>query len=115
VIALAVIFHGSAAGFTPNFRHVDIASPVATLFYFAMSINVVLAVFNLIPLPPLDGSHVIRPFLPYNALRIYDRIGYTGLMIIMFVLPLIGLPLVSIFIAPFMAFYEGLLNVFLRF
>ena len=30
-------------------------------------INVGLGVFNLIPLPPLDGSKVIKPFLPYNA------------------------------------------------
>ena len=29
--------------------------------------NVGLGVFNLIPLPPLDGSKVIMPFLPYNA------------------------------------------------
>jgi Zn-dependent protease len=115
VLVLAVIFHGSAAGFTPNFRHADIASPLATLFYFGMFINVVLAVFNLIPLPPLDGSHVIRHFLSYNALRVYDRFGYAGLMVIMFVLPLLHLPVVGILISPFMAFYQGLLNAFLRF
>jgi Zn-dependent protease len=115
IIALAVIWHGSNAGIGPNFRHADVASPLATLFYFAMSINVVLAVFNLIPLPPLDGSHVIRHFLSYNALRTYDRVGYGGLIVVMFILPLIGLPIVSILIAPFMAFFEGLLNLFLRF
>jgi Zn-dependent protease len=115
IIALAVIFHGTNAGIGMSFRHADIASPLATLFYFAMSINVVLAVFNLIPLPPLDGSHVIRHFLSYNALRVYDRIGYGGLIVIMFILPMIGLPIVGILIAPFMAFFEALLNVFLRF
>jgi len=115
IIALAVILHGSNAGIGSNFRHADIVSPLATLFYFAMSINVVLAVFNLIPLPPLDGSHVIRHFLSYNALRVYDRIGYAGLIVVMFVLPLIGFPIVGILIAPFEAFFEGLLNLFLRF
>jgi Zn-dependent protease len=114
IIVLAIIFHGSNAGIITNFRHADIASPLATLFYYAMLINVVLAVFNLIPLPPLDGSHVIRHFLSYNALRVYDRIGYGGLIVIMFILPMIGLPIVSIVIAPFMAFFEGLLNLFLR-
>lgn len=33
----------------------------------AISINVGLGIFNLIPLPPLDGSKIIMPFLPYNA------------------------------------------------
>ncbi len=33
----------------------------------AIAINVGLGVFNLIPLPPLDGSKIIMPFLPYNA------------------------------------------------
>lgn len=33
----------------------------------AISINIGLGVFNLIPLPPLDGSKIIMPFLPYHA------------------------------------------------
>lgn len=32
-----------------------------------ISINIGLGVFNLIPLPPLDGSKIIMPFLPYKA------------------------------------------------
>jgi Zn-dependent protease len=115
IIALAIIWHGSNAGIGANFHHADIASPLANLFYLAMWINVVLAVFNLIPLPPLDGSHVIRHFLSYNALRVYDRIGYAGLIVVMFILPMLGLPIVGILIAPFMAFFEALLNLFLRF
>jgi Zn-dependent protease len=114
IVALAFIYHGASAGLPVNFHRADIGSPLATLFYFAMSINVILAVFNLIPLPPLDGSHVIRHFLSYKALQVYDRVGYTGLVVIMFVLPLLGLPLVSILITPFMAFFEGLLGLFLR-
>ncbi|MGC2110819.1 MAG: site-2 protease family protein [Candidatus Korobacteraceae bacterium] len=114
IVALAIIWHGSNAGLG-TIRHADVASPLATLFYFAMSINVVLAVFNLIPLPPLDGSHVIRHFLSYNALRVYDRIGYGGLIVIMFILPMLGLPIVGILIAPFEAFFEALLGLFLRF
>jgi len=40
---------------------------VMTLIQMTAVINVGLGVFNLIPLPPLDGSKILLPFLPYNA------------------------------------------------
>ena len=40
---------------------------ILTLVSTTIVINIGLGVFNLIPLPPLDGSKVIRPLLPYNA------------------------------------------------
>src|SRR5271155_3578211 len=113
VIALAIVVHGSSRGIGQSFRGADIGAPLGQFFYLAMWINVVLAVFNLIPLPPLDGSHVIRHFLSYNALRVYDRIGYAGLVVIMFILPMLGISIIGAIIAPFLAFYEILLALFL--
>jgi Zn-dependent protease len=40
----------------------------------AIEVNLSLFVFNLIPIPPLDGSHLVRNTLPYNAVQVYDRI-----------------------------------------
>src|SRR3954451_12607438 len=58
--------------------------PLCLLLYELMVINVVLGVFNLIPIPPLDGSHVLRHFLPATALRVYDTVGYFGLFLLVF-------------------------------
>ncbi len=59
--------------------------PLVYLFYLAMFLNLILAAFNLLPLPPLDGSHVFRHMLPYNALRVYDSLGIFSLILILVV------------------------------
>jgi Zn-dependent protease len=56
--------------------------PTALLFHEALKINVLLGIFNLIPLPPLDGSHVIRHFLPDGIRRGFDMAGIALLWIL---------------------------------
>jgi Zn-dependent protease len=45
------------------------------LAILAVQINLTLFFFNLLPIPPLDGSRVVRNLLPYRAVQQYDRIG----------------------------------------
>ena len=50
-----------------SFLASQIGTIIMLMINIAISINIGLGIFNLIPLPPLDGSKVIKPFLPYNA------------------------------------------------
>ena len=50
-----------------TFLYSTIGSIIITIVKITISINIGLGVFNLIPLPPLDGSKIIMPLLPYNA------------------------------------------------
>lgn len=59
-------------------------APVAVLLFELMLINIVLAVFNLIPVPPLDGSHVLRYFLSDSVRAVYDRIGIFALLALVY-------------------------------
>lgn len=57
---------------------------------YGILINFILAMFNLIPIPPLDGSHVVANLLPGPMAYAYRSMGQAGLMIlllIMFLLP----------------------------
>lgn len=96
LILLVVVKHSSALGqqivsgiplgYIPS-EMASVLVPVCLLLYDFLLINIVLGVFNLIPVPPLDGSHVIRHFLPDAALRIYDNIGIFGLLALVYLAP----------------------------
>lgn len=67
---------------------------VALLAFLAIFMNVSLCVFNLMPVPPLDGSHVVRNMLPYNAVRVYDRVSGWGSYLLMLLCARLVMPTV---------------------
>ena len=56
-----------------SFLNSQLGMIIILMINIAISINVGLGVFNLIPLPPLDGSKVIKPFLPYNTRQWFEN------------------------------------------
>jgi Zn-dependent protease len=80
-------------------------APAAQFLYGLMFINVILAVFNLIPVPPLDGSHVLRHFLPQGVREVYDRMGWYALI----ALVIFGGPFISRLIRPVWGFFNQIL------
>jgi Zn-dependent protease len=97
-----LLVRGAVAGFMQENAAL---TPVVLLLYEFLVINVLLAVFNLIPVPPLDGSHVLRHFLPDNLRQIYDSLGMFALMALVF----FGGGLLLALIRPVLGLYISLL------
>ncbi|MCD6228981.1 MAG: site-2 protease family protein [Candidatus Omnitrophica bacterium] len=52
------------------------------IFIYGILINLILCIFNLLPLPPLDGSRVVATFLPYRQALRYLKLEIVGFIII---------------------------------
>ena len=53
------------------------------LALYGVSINIILALFNLIPIPPLDGSHILALVLPRELARLYSYLEPVGFILIL--------------------------------
>ena len=66
----------------------DPNSLIAFLLYTFATINIALAVFNLIPIPPLDGHKIVRAFLPKNLQYSWEKLEkYSVFLILLLILP----------------------------
>jgi Zn-dependent protease len=60
----------------------NVSVPVAAILSQAMRLNVLLAVFNMIPIPPLDGGNVLSGLLPYSLANVFNRIRPYGFLLL---------------------------------
>ena len=67
----------------PPAGHSVLLEPVAKLLSIMLMLNLSLGVFNLVPIPPLDGSHVLEVLLPYEMAQAYGQIRPFGMWILM--------------------------------
>ena len=70
------LFYSSGGGFS------NLLSPLITIVYYTIVINVILAFFNLIPIPPLDGSGVVMGLISEEAAQKYEQIRPYGFFIL---------------------------------
>ena len=93
-LLLAVLFAGlyklmlvgTAAVAIPNMTVYNVLMLTALFFQLGVSINVMLAIFNLIPIPPFDGSRIALAFLPahiYFKIQRYERYIFLGFFLLL--------------------------------
>ncbi|HZE70615.1 MAG TPA: site-2 protease family protein [Pyrinomonadaceae bacterium] len=66
----------------------SLQEPVGIFLEYLLTMNVSLAVFNLLPFPPLDGSKILETFLPESMqplLRMLEQYGYLILMLLIYI------------------------------
>ncbi|MEE9288589.1 MAG: site-2 protease family protein [Bacteroidota bacterium] len=77
LLNLLAVFEPSSPGFVK-----DGFEFLIRMFYAGILLNSILAVFNLLPIPPLDGSHIVASLLPQEYGERYRRIGFFGIFVI---------------------------------
>jgi len=87
----------------------DMADPIAAMMQIGMSLNIILAVFNLIPIPPLDGSKILMNLLPDSMAEAYSQVPDWAGFIVLFLLIQVGFT--GALVRPIQEFVYTLLNL----
>lgn len=102
LVVLVLVARAAFYLLDPDFDTVA-KSPWGMLLWTLVQLNLVLMLFNLIPVPPLDGHHVLYAFLPPAGQRTMERIGPYGILIALLIMRY-GLHQPLAFLSTFVAF-----------
>lgn len=92
-------------------RHIEVLTPLYIMIEGFVVFNLIFCAFNLIPIPPLDGSHVLFEFLPprYDYIQQWlSRYGFVILIGLIFFDNITGIPVLWGWIGPFVRFFGTL-------
>lgn len=109
----ALIFASMALWVDQSFSYYNI---ILQMLGYSIQINFLLAFFNLIPLPPLDGSRMVASFLKGEALRKYEDFARFTPMIFLAIigLSIMGVPTIGLILSPLMRSGETITHLFLQ-
>ena len=80
LLTVGIIVIGLAGRAVPALN--DTLALLQVVFAYGVTLNLLLAVFNLIPIPPLDGSHVVKHLLPRTWAIRYERLAGVGFLVL---------------------------------
>lgn len=108
-ILFRIIVYLNPAGFGEEGLLSTILLPVSLMLIKSVHINVLLAVFNMIPIPPLDGGRVLVGMLPRDLSYSYSRIEPYGILILMALLFFDPFRTLSRIMGPIISFFVNII------
>ncbi len=94
--------------------HIPFSEGLLVVFKLIIIYNINFAIFNMLPIPPLDGSHILRNVLPYEMARAYEQLERYSFV---FLILIIATPILDYVFVPLQRFifgiFQGIVNILL--